>query len=712
MKQRPWYKKQLRILQTVLREPDIVGYDAQDVTRYMEEIHANCLIINAGGIVDFFRHDLPTANPNPFMTNEDILRDLTEICHKKGIKVIARVDFRGVDKRIYELRPDWFAVDEKGEPMFYTSPTIPNPLYRPCYLGFYRNEYAYRYMHMLMQKYDLDGIWENSYHEHGACYCQTCRTEYRKLFGEDIPEGGSYLDKKYDNYRYFKEIHYTKHLAECAKLVKTYGEDKVYCSEAFGFYYESYKEYSANLYNIRDHFDFLVTPMFVANHQPLHGPSSLMKFLKSLHREKTPVMLFGHLGTNNELRYVSNSPAEAKIWMWQAVSGGGSLWNTIFNGQHPDRTFDRRNAYLCKDVYAYMAEHEDQLTDQVPVADVTIFYSMKTSRKFAGGNRDQDNYITHLIGMEQALLERRIQFNYINDRELTENDLNGVKVLAIPNAACLSDEEIALIRNFVKQGGKLLATYQTSMYEPDGTFRRDFALRDVFGCSYTGVTKDGSRYGYQYVRDHGHPLAAGMEKTELLANWGPNLLVRTNPESGAQAPITYVPQIYPQSPERSWLRSMETEYPTAVVNVYGQGESIYFPYGVDKQAFMHGHNDFKDLLGNAFQYLLNGEQRLTAKAPAGVQFTLNQNPYAPQSYILHAVNMVSAPVRPVREIVAVRGLELQLILDGAELAAISVLRGDSGIRVTDTEKLDGNRIRISLVIPELGDYAGIHLETR
>jgi hypothetical protein len=711
MKEKPWYQQQLRILQTVLREPDVVGYDAKDVVRYMSEVHANCIIINAGGIVDFFRHDMPTANPNPFMTNEDILKDITDECHKRGIKVVVRVDFRGVDKRIYELHPDWFAVNEQGEPLFYTSPTIPNPLYRPCYLGYYRNEYAIQYMEMLLQKYELDGIWENSYHEHGICYCQTCKTVYREQYGEDLPHGGSFRDSRYDNYRTLKEIYYTRHLAESQAAVKKYGDDKVYCSEAFGFYYESYREYSANLYNIRDHFDFLVTPMFVANHQTLNGPASLMKFLKSLAPEKTPIMLFGHLGTNNELRYVSKSPAESRIWMWQAVSGGGSLWSTIFNGQHPDRTHDRRSAYLCRDVYAYMEEHEDKLTDQEPVADVTVYYSMKTSKRFAHGKREEDSYITHLIGLEQALLDRRIQFNFINDRSLTAADLQQVKVLAIPNAACLSDEEIGLIRNYVKQGGKLLATYQTSMFQPDGTFREDYALKDVFGCSYTGITKDGSHYGYQYIRDQQHPITAGMDKTELLANWGPNLLVRMNPGSQAETPVTYVPQIYPQSPERSWLRSLETDYPTAVVNRFGSGESVYFPYGVDKQALMHGHHDFKDLLGNAFQYLVGPEQRLQSTAPSSVHFTLNRDPNRHNRYILHAVNMTSAPVRPMREIIPVGDIKVELILDGSELKLFSVLRGDSGIQVTQSEKLTGSRLKVQLTIPVIEEYAGMMFET-
>lgn len=32
-----WYQKQLRILQTVLREPDIINYDAVAVVKYMKK---------------------------------------------------------------------------------------------------------------------------------------------------------------------------------------------------------------------------------------------------------------------------------------------------------------------------------------------------------------------------------------------------------------------------------------------------------------------------------------------------------------------------------------------------------------------------------------------------------------------------------------------------------------------------------------------------
>ena len=53
MGEKYWYQKQLRMLQTVLRESDMVGYDAKQVVEYLVKTNSNSIIINAGGIIDF-----------------------------------------------------------------------------------------------------------------------------------------------------------------------------------------------------------------------------------------------------------------------------------------------------------------------------------------------------------------------------------------------------------------------------------------------------------------------------------------------------------------------------------------------------------------------------------------------------------------------------------------------------------------------------------
>lgn len=90
-----WYQKPLRIMHTVLREIDATTYDANAVVSYLKKGNYNTLCVNAGGIVDFFQNPLPAANVNQIMGNRDILKEIAIACKNAGIKVIARVDFRG-----------------------------------------------------------------------------------------------------------------------------------------------------------------------------------------------------------------------------------------------------------------------------------------------------------------------------------------------------------------------------------------------------------------------------------------------------------------------------------------------------------------------------------------------------------------------------------------------------------------------------------------
>ncbi len=698
-----WHQKQLRIMQTVLREPDIVNYDARAVAEYLEQIHSNCIIINGGGIVDFFKHNLVTANPNPFMTDEDMLRDLTEACHEKGIKVVVRVDFRGVDKRIYELRPDWFSMNAQGEPMIRDNP-LHSAIFQPCYQSTYRNEHAYAFIDYLFQSYDIDGIWENSYSQSGICYCKSCADRYYKEVGKELPRGGEFFDSHYDEYRLWKAACVEEHLRDCRSVVKKYGEEKAFSAEIFGLYNDHSKSTGHDLYAIRDNFDFLVTPLFTADHEPMNGPTTLIKFLKSLSPEKTPVMLFGHLGTNNNLRYISSPKQETRLWMWEAISAGGSFWNCVFNGQHPNATYDRRNAFLVEDVYAFMEQHEEILTVQKTAAEVTVLYS-RASNAILG----KDGYMTHLMGLEQVLTDRHIQYRLLTDDRLNEEALASTRLLILANAACLSDDEIELVRSYVRGGGKLLSTHRTSLSTPSGTERQDYGLGDVFGCKFTGVVKDSSTYGYQLIRER-HALTRGLEDTELLASWGPQYLVRTTSNT-AKSIISYVPQIFPQPPERSWLRSMETEYPTALLNTFGKGESLLFPYGVDRNVWIHGHADFAKLLGNAVDYMLGEKLIIDSNAPSSVHFSLNHSGTEQGNYVLHVVNTTSTPRRPILETIPVHGIDVRIRLSGTQIGEVRSLYKDTVIQLVKTE-LDGEgSIIVHLHIPIIHEYVSLYITT-
>ncbi|MGH9325085.1 MAG: hypothetical protein ACRD2B_00135 [Terriglobia bacterium] len=69
------------------------------------------------------------------------------------------------------------------------------------------------------------------------------------------------------------------------------------------------------------------------------------------------------------------------------------------------------------------------------------------------------------ILVEQALIQARIPFHLIFDEHLSHLSTSKFKVLILPDSECLSDEQLASIRQFVEAGGGLIATAQAGLYD-------------------------------------------------------------------------------------------------------------------------------------------------------------------------------------------------------------------------------------------------------
>ena len=184
-----WYHKPLNILQTNIREIDAKNYNAAAVIKYMLDTGCNALVINAGAIVDFFQNPLSGAMVNKFMGNRDVLNEITTACKAAGIRVIARIDFRGAEEVIYKKFPDWFMLNANKEPVSTTYEYTGRKLilYAGCYLGKHRNEYLKEHVQYIMEHYAVDGIWHNAPGANGICYCPRCTVAYNVATGKKLP---------------------------------------------------------------------------------------------------------------------------------------------------------------------------------------------------------------------------------------------------------------------------------------------------------------------------------------------------------------------------------------------------------------------------------------------------------------------------------------------------------------------------------------------
>ena len=702
-----WYQKPLRIMHTVLREIDAKKYDANAVVAYLKKGSYNTLCVNAGGIVDFFQNPLSAANVNQFMGNRDILGEITTACKAAGIKVIARIDFRGVEEQVYQKFPDWFKKDAAQNPVktTYTKPV----LYESCYLGQYRNEYANEFVRYVLANYAVDGIWHNAPGFNGICYCNRCKETYKATTGKPIPVIGSASEEELDSYMTWKAQTADQYMDRIKKTVKSFGDDKVYTAEVFSIYGVGQRiDSGIDLRSARKYFDILVSVAFLTEnsqgerftYEDLNYGSTIIKFLKSMVPEKEAVVMYGGNGTTHRL--VMDPSLDLKVWLWQILSAGGRFWNCYFTNV-PTQTHDNRNAFNETEAYEFVKANEELLVQHIPVANIGIYYSNPTRLSHRSPTPEGDRFGTEIRGVESVLMENHVPHDFILDDQLSKERLQKYKLVILPNISCMSDKEIDVLKAYVHEGGNLIATYATSLCDAQGKERTEFGLSELFGVRYAGRNVNTRKDNYQYILDKNHPLVKeDSPKTELLFNAGYTAL--TKPEKTAKVICTWVPTIQNQPPDKAWVKEFSTEYPTVVENKYGNGTVFYFANQPDLLSYETGHPDPRNLLLRTIRYLVGTAIPIETNAPPSVHIGLTTSLQQRGQYNLTLVNTTSGAFRPLRALVPVHGIRIKLKLDGKSVGRWRVLRSQSECRIRST----GNVLEIQ--VPKLEDFCAIHLQ--
>lgn len=94
--------------------------------------------------------------------------------------------------------------------------------------------------------------------------------------------------------------------------------------------------------------------------------------------------------------------------------------------------------------------------DVAPVAVLRSYASITYSNASAG---------LSAVLVEQALIQAKIPFRLIADEHLFELSPATCNALVLPDAECLSDEQIRAIERYVAGGGGLVATEQSAIYD-------------------------------------------------------------------------------------------------------------------------------------------------------------------------------------------------------------------------------------------------------
>ena len=562
----PW-----RVIQTNMRELDMQGLDAEKFVSDLKAFHANAVMVSFGGTLANYVSVVPDCYPNPYLALSPTtssssaasadtsslksasgteMQKLVQLCHKEGIKVIARTDFSKMHKSIFEKHPDW--AYREGDDLV---PLDSNGYISTCQNGGFQQNFMDEVITEIITKFKVDGIYCNmggfmvvDYNEklHGPCQCENCRRSFKEKFGMDLPKKdlpfASMADPSVQAYQKFKGMVAANQKKRVAALIKSIDPNVAYCSVDY-----VRQESNTSIGRALPFWQYSAS----SNTRTIIGCG--------FGADNADVDMMGFTA-----RETSVSPALQEYRLWQALANFGGLDYFIMgrlDNKKDTSAYDR-----VKRVFTYAYQHEELLKNAKSTASVLL---VRDSYQIP--NPEERGWI-------RLLTELHIPFDETLSSALVNKIKQNYKLIVLPEKPRLSAELCNLLNIYISENGMIIAT----------------------GKASTGLTALGVKVEKPVVAEGCYLAITDSDKTTL-----PDLQLRgqlpmgkgynqyTNLTATGFCPIMPAQKFGP--PEVCYCQEEPTGLYGVLVNNYGNGKTVYLPWNIGSIYYTEGYDIWFDL---------------------------------------------------------------------------------------------------------------------
>ena len=538
--------------------------------------------------------------------------------------------------------------------------------------------------------YDIAGLFIDMTFWPGICYCPACRERFKKEYDLEMPTRIEWGNKTWVTLlrareRWLNEV--AGFLTEAAKQHRP-GISVVhqFSPVIIGWYLGLDSSFSLNS-------DYASGDFYGGTHQHRLGTKVMSAFSTNIPFEfmtSRCVNLYDHTSTKSEDGLFCSA---ATI----LANGGAYLFIDAIN---PDGTLEKHVHSRLGAVNLRIKPYIDKIKAVKPVleGDVGLYFSMMsyyepnlegTDLSDLLGKTSISNMesvtdvrpLKELVGTSIILNQMHQPYRIIHDRC---DDLSSFKSIIINSASVMSRAEADRLSDFVKKGGTLIVTGETSLHSPDGSSTSDFALADVMGVSFAG--KKSTRINYLlgkdgYVMcDYAAPLVKATTAT-VLANV-------CEPFTDPDDPDHYA-SIHSNPP------GPVSDYVAMSVNKWGEGTCV-FVYSTLMALQNYAQQQFTAKL---FKSYLKTDFRIDTNAPECVEITVLRSTVNDSLLICFTSCQEQMPN------IAINDLKATIHLP-ASLAILKRLGGAGGADVNISN--DGRTVGIS--IPRIETMVIVELE--
>jgi hypothetical protein len=435
-------------------------YDTPEkITRRLKEMKArgvNIILVNGYLARHCFEGQLPRVQKK--------MKEITRIAHSLNMKVIDHCEltilwYMETALRYMSEHLDW-CQETIDDDTLYQGLCPLNPEHRKAYFA---------RMKQYIADTNIDGVMidEVGFHSGMTCGCKYCREQFTKETGLVLPIGensdkinnrSSMLRKAWMEWRQKTVgdwwVEFRKEAA---------GDRKDFCIMGYvcdvGLWSEFDFKYAYDLFALARSNDFVGTEIWLGN------PMDNYRFV---YADRRYFNVFRHEGGYPIFGLVYHSNDEYFAYFGWAMNNmlGQSTWDPteVSSQKHTPKFLqwpENMNKQSAKEM-----------------GDVAIIFSVKSRNWAPSGVPAKDG-----LGISQILSDNHIQHVILTERSLKKaNDLKKFRVIILPSTCCMSDEELQVIREYVTQGGHILATGDAGLLDAYGNARPQWGLADLVNC--------------------------------------------------------------------------------------------------------------------------------------------------------------------------------------------------------------------------------------
>ena len=548
----------------------------------------------------------------PGLKELDYLREAVDEARRLGVKTVVYMNpnflfNRHPLQRECALRgPDGKIISQSVYGTQFTGKALYACINHPRYRQFLRDV-----LHEVFTAYRPDGLYVDGLSGH-VCFCEHCRTKYRQMFAAEMP-----VEKlaKYQVSRVcWGELEsdpaqVAVHDPDARRLSALLDRSLTDVTGLFTRTVKGCRADAATVYHSYPKpdsvkfYDGTLTELYAS--QPwVH---LAWKFGELANYSNVfPVPVFFNIYPHD--RYTE---AEARHKAFEGLANGvyPNFWSTP--GMKPVFTLLRNNA----EYYDFARTRPVRFL--ALVRDFRPDVAQDSAPRAPGVSYAHSRFMAPYVGAYSALMRSGLPVVTLH-RSSFQRQLAGFRVLVLPNTALLSHAQLEAVREFVRLGGGLVSTHETSLYDEEGTRRADFGLADVLGAHYRGVLPAADRR--LRVAAPEHPIAVAIGNASLRHD---------EPLAVVQADSAQV---------LAYLhggKSTAAETPAILTHRFGQGRVVYLPGRWCSMQCQNLDPAIERLFAAAVCWAAQGRPPVEIQAPATVGVTLFEQP---ERRILHLLN--------------------------------------------------------------------------